>query len=65
MLFCKLPSKGVKFSGVLIPFSTVQLAATAALSSVSFWSDGYRYWIQHNTWMIYTSVSNPFRCVLL
>lgn len=35
---------------------TVQLLATAALSSVSFFNAGYRNWIQSNQWMMWTSV---------
>lgn len=35
---------------------TVQLLATAALSSVSFFSTGYRHWIQQNQWMMWLSL---------
>ncbi|KIW04536.1 uncharacterized protein PV09_04290 [Verruconis gallopava] len=35
---------------------TVQLLATAALSSVSFFSTGYRTWIQTNAWMLWVSL---------
>jgi hypothetical protein len=35
---------------------TVQLLATAALSAASFFSSGYKNWIQTNTWMVWVSV---------
>jgi hypothetical protein len=35
---------------------SVQLIATAALSAVSFWSEGYKNWIQSNQWMMWVSV---------
>ena len=35
---------------------TVQLLATGAMSTVSFFSEGYRNWIQSNAWMMWTSV---------
>ncbi|RFU79825.1 transmembrane bax inhibitor motif-containing [Trichoderma arundinaceum] len=34
---------------------TVQLIATAALSSISFFSDGYRYWIQSHPGLVWAS----------
>lgn len=38
---------------------TVQLLATGALGTVSFLSEGYRNWIQENSWMMWTSVCGP------
>jgi len=35
---------------------SVQLIATAVLSSVSFFSDSYKDWIQSNQWMMWLSV---------
>jgi len=35
---------------------SVQLIATAVLSSVSFFSDSYRNWIQTNQWMMWISL---------
>ncbi|KAI9866260.1 MAG: hypothetical protein M1813_001381 [Trichoglossum hirsutum] len=35
---------------------TVQLLATAILSSVSFFSEGYKSWIQSNQWLMWTSL---------
>lgn len=35
---------------------SVQLVATAILSSISFLSDSYRSWIQSNQWMMWISV---------
>jgi FtsH-binding integral membrane protein len=43
---------------------SVQLIATAALSAVSFWSEGYKNWIQSNQWMMWVSVCTfPPCCV--
>jgi FtsH-binding integral membrane protein len=35
---------------------TVQLLATALLSSISFFSEGYKNWIRTNQWMLWTSM---------
>jgi FtsH-binding integral membrane protein len=35
---------------------TVQLLATALLSSISFFSEGYKNWIRTNQWMMWTSM---------
>jgi hypothetical protein len=35
---------------------TVQLLATTALSAISFFSNGYRKWIQSNQWMMWVSL---------
>lgn len=35
---------------------SVQLIATAILSSVSFFSSGYKHWIQSNQWMMWASL---------
>ena len=35
---------------------TVQLIATTALSTISFFSEGYKNWIQENVWLMWTSV---------
>lgn len=35
---------------------TCQLALTAALSTVSFFSDSYKSWIQSNTWLMWVSL---------
>jgi len=44
---------------------TVQLIATAALSSVSFWSEGYKTWIRTNQWMLWTSMFGAIGFMLL
>ena len=41
---------------ILILYSTVQLLATAVLTTVSFYSDSYRNWIQSSQWMVWVSV---------
>ena len=35
---------------------TVQLLATAILSSVSFFSKNYKHWIQSNQWLMWVSL---------
>ena len=37
----------------------MQLLATVALSSVSFWSEGYKMWIRTNTWMLWVRWVRP------
>lgn len=44
---------------------TVQLFATAALSSVSFFSDGYKQWIQTNPWLMWLSLFGSIGFLLL
>lgn len=44
---------------------TVQLLATAILSSVSFFSAGYKHWIQTNQWMMWTSLFGAIAFMLL
>jgi len=44
---------------------TVQLLATAALSSVSFFSNSYKHWIQSNQWMMWTSLFGAIGFMLL
>ncbi|QDS69544.1 hypothetical protein FKW77_007767 [Venturia effusa] len=44
---------------------TVQLFATAIASSVSFYSTGYKSWIQSNVWMMYLSLFGSIGFMLL
>ena len=44
---------------------TVQLALTAALSCVSFFSDTYKTWIQTNSWMMWISLFGAIGFMLL
>lgn len=44
---------------------TVQLLSTALLSSVSFFHDGYKQWIQTNQWMMWTSMFGAIGFLLL
>jgi FtsH-binding integral membrane protein len=44
---------------------TVQLLLTAALSTVSFFSEGYRNWIQTNSWMMWTSLLGAIAFLIL
>ncbi|CAL3973050.1 unnamed protein product [Diplocarpon coronariae] len=44
---------------------SVQLIATAVLSSVSFFSDSYRSWIQSNQWMMWVSLFGAIGFMLL
>jgi FtsH-binding integral membrane protein len=44
---------------------TVQILLTAALSSVSFWSTGYKNWIQSNVWMLWVSLFGAIGFMLL
>merc|ERR1711939_991630 len=44
---------------------TVQILATTALSAVSFWSAGYRKWIQSNSWMMWVSLFGAIGFMLL
>jgi len=43
----------------------VQLIATAVLSSISFWSVGYKDWIQSNSWMMWLSLFGAIGFMLL
>lgn len=44
---------------------TVQLLATTALSAVSFFSVGYKNWIQSNQWMMWVSLFGAIGFMLL
>jgi len=44
---------------------TVQLLLTFGLSAVSFWSKGYKTWIQSNPWLLYTSLFGAIGFMLL
>ncbi|KIX10444.1 uncharacterized protein Z518_01527 [Rhinocladiella mackenziei CBS 650.93] len=44
---------------------TVQLLLTAALSSLSFFSTGYKSWIQSNSWMLWVSLFGAIGFMLL
>lgn len=44
---------------------TAQILATAALSSVSFFSAGYKSWIQTNQWMMWVSLFGAIGFMLL
>ena len=44
---------------------TVQLLFTTALSSVSFFSTGYKTWIQSNQWMMWVSLLGSIALLLL
>lgn len=44
---------------------TVQLLLTAGLSSLSFFSNGYRNWIQSNQWMMWVSLFGAIGFMLL
>lgn len=44
---------------------TVQLLLTAGLSSLSFFSKGYRQWIQSNSWMMWVSLFGAIGFMLL
>jgi FtsH-binding integral membrane protein len=44
---------------------TVQLLATAVLSSVSFFNDSYKDWIQSNQWMVWVSLFGAIGFMLL
>ena len=45
--------------------STAQLLFTMALSSVSYWSGGYKTWIQTNAWMMWVSLFGAIGFMLL
>ncbi|KAI4148260.1 MAG: hypothetical protein L6R39_002846 [Caloplaca ligustica] len=44
---------------------TVQILATMALSSVSYWSTSYKNWIQSNPWMMWVSLFGAIGFMLL
>ncbi|KAI4162951.1 MAG: hypothetical protein LQ342_003462 [Letrouitia transgressa] len=44
---------------------TVQILATMALSSVSYWSSSYKNWIQSNAWMMWVSLLGAIGFMLL
>lgn len=45
--------------------SSVQLIATGILSTISFWSEGYKEWIQSNNWMLFVSLFGAIGFMLL
>lgn len=45
--------------------STVQILATMALSSVSYWSTSYKNWIRSNAWMMWVSLFGAIGFMLL
>lgn len=44
---------------------TVQILLTAAMSSISFFNDSYRGWIQTNQWMMWVSLFGAIGFMLL
>ena len=48
-----------------ISHRTVQLLATAAVSALSFFSPGYKAWIQSNAWMLWMSLFGAIGFMLL
>jgi len=44
---------------------TVQILATAILSSISFFNTGYKSWIQTNSWMMWVSLFGAIAFMLL
>ncbi|MCJ1231666.1 hypothetical protein MMC12_008345 [Toensbergia leucococca] len=44
---------------------TVQILATAALSSISFFNESYKSWIQENSWMMWVSLIGAIAFLLL
>lgn len=44
---------------------TLQLLLTTAMSSISFFSPGYRNWIQSNGWMMWVSLFGAIGFMLL
>ncbi|KAE9365375.1 UPF0005-domain-containing protein [Stipitochalara longipes BDJ] len=44
---------------------SVQLISTAVLSSISFWSSGFKVWIQSNAWMMWLSLFGAIGFMLL
>lgn len=44
---------------------SVQLAATAIFSSISFFSTSFRTWIQSNSWMMFLAIFGSFAFLLL
>ncbi|KAH6675122.1 inhibitor of apoptosis-promoting Bax1-domain-containing protein [Halenospora varia] len=44
---------------------SVQLIATGILSTISFWSEGYKEWIQSNNWMLFVSLFGAIGFMLL
>jgi len=50
------PDIRMQFIRKVYSILTVQLLLTTALSSISFFSHGYRRWIQSNSWMMWISL---------
>jgi FtsH-binding integral membrane protein len=44
---------------------TMQILLTTALSSISFFSDSYKTWIQSNQWMMWVSIFGAIGFMLL
>jgi FtsH-binding integral membrane protein len=44
---------------------TMQILLTTALSSISFFSDSYKNWIQSNQWMMWVSIFGAIGFMLL
>ena len=44
---------------------TLQILLTTALSSISFFSEPYKRWIQTNTWMMWVSLFGAIGFMLL
>jgi FtsH-binding integral membrane protein len=44
---------------------TMQILLTTALSSISFFSDSYKRWIQSNQWMMWVSIFGAIGFMLL
>ena len=44
---------------------TMQILLTTALSSISFFSDSYKTWIQSNQWMMWVSMFGAIGFMLL
>ena len=62
---CKAPHETTAFSLGLTVSRTVQILATAAVSSVSFFSNGYKHWIQSHSWMMWVSLFGAIGFMLL
>ena len=49
----------------IIRFITLQILLTTALSSISFFSESYKRWIQTNQWMMWVSLFGAIGFMLL
>ena len=50
---------------LIVAYSTAQILATMAVSSISYFSDSYKNWIQSNIWMMYVSLFGAIGFMLL